>query len=151
MTRTWHSQWMTQKWSKNEHLAALASFVPLFSDPEVSFGAWAAGTTEDAVITLPWFDFSDDGSRFLQTLYDYGYVWEFDWPSWCKTAEAEALRDDPDALAGASEEQLARLLTALARADRFCEGALSEAYDSGLLLRIVRRAAELMETEAKVS
>ncbi len=38
-----------------------------------------------------------------------------------------------------------RLLTALLRQDRFVEGLLGEAFESGLLTRIVRRASVLSE------
>ena len=39
--------------------------------------------------------------------------------------EAMRLRDDPQALAAASAEQLAKLLTVLIRQDRFVEGRLT--------------------------
>jgi hypothetical protein len=58
--------------------------------------------------------------------------------------DAMRLRDDPKALAAASAEQLAKLLTVLIRQDRFVEGALNGAFEAGLLTGIVRRAAGLM-------
>jgi hypothetical protein len=39
------------------------------------------------------------------------------------------------------------LLTAIIRQDRFCEGALLSAFDSGLILGIVRRAAAILKDE----
>ena len=73
-----------------------------------------------------------------------GWVLNFAWPAWKQTDEAISLRDDAAALAAATPEQLARLLTVLIRQDRFVEGALGSAYESGLLTSIVRRAAELV-------
>jgi hypothetical protein len=54
------------------------------------------------------------------------------------------LKDDPEATAAATPDQLARLLTAIVRSDRFVEGSIAGAFDSGLLARIARRAAALL-------
>jgi hypothetical protein len=44
----------------------------------------------------------------------------------------------------ASPDDLARLLTAIVRSDRFVEGSLVGAFESGLLTRIAQRAAALL-------
>jgi hypothetical protein len=62
-----------------------------------------------------------------------------------ETREAKRLRDEPAALAAATADQLASLLTVLIRHDRFVEGELAGAYRSGLLTGILRRAAALWE------
>jgi hypothetical protein len=83
---------------------------------------------------------------FVKTAYDHGWVLQgWDWPAWMKTEEAVALRAVPAALEAASPEQLAKLLTALIRRERFVEGALNGAFESGLMTAIVRRAAALAE------
>jgi hypothetical protein len=139
-----NAPWMTKNWNRQERLAALASFLPLFSDPDFKFGEWQGGQDQNGVLTMPWFSMSPEALRFHEVLYDYGYVREFDWNEWARTEEGIALRDDPQAIENADEDQLARLLTALARADRFSDGVLHDAYDSGLLARIVARAAVLI-------
>ena len=48
-------------------------------------------------------------------------------------------------MASASPEQLAHLLTRLVRQDRFSDGTLARAYTDGLLTRIVRRVARLLQ------
>ena len=68
---------------------------------------------------------------------------DFDWPSWKDTPEALGLRDDPKVLKQATSVQLAKLLTVLIRQDRFVEGALAGAYNSGLLTAVLRRAEGL--------
>ena len=55
------------------------------------------------------------------------------------------MRSDPEAVAAATPEQLAWLLTAIVRSDRFVEGSIEGAFESGLLARIARRAAALLE------
>jgi hypothetical protein len=70
----------------------------------------------------------------------------FDWQRWLAGDEGRALRDDPAAVANATPDQLARLLTAIARSDRFVEGSIAGAFESGVLARISRRAAFLLTT-----
>lgn len=128
--------------------ATLARFLPLLEAPgfaaghmqpdaEVADGVWQPGGVElaEAVRAL------------VQAAYAEGWVLPgFDWPGWAQTPEAQALRDDPAALAAATPEQLAKLLTTIIRQDRFVEGALLAAFESGLMLRIIRRAAALAPT-----
>ena len=68
----------------------------------------------------------------------------FDWMTWMQGDEGQALRDRPDALATATPEQLARLVTAIIRSDQFVEGSIVGAFESGLLTRIAKRAAALL-------
>ena len=49
--------------------------------------------------------------------------------------------DDPAALHEATPRQIARSLTALKRQDRFVEGELAGAFESGLFGRILARVA----------
>ena len=72
----------------------------------------------------------------------------FDWGSWLQTPEGAALWDDPAALAAATPDQLEMLLTAIIRSDRFVEGSIAGAFESGLLVRIARRAGVLLAEQA---
>ena len=58
------------------------------------------------------------------------------------------LRDEPGVLEDATPEQLERLLTVLIRQERFVDGALESAFESGLLVRILKRAAVLAKDTA---
>jgi hypothetical protein len=87
---------------------------------------------------------SEEAEAFLNMIIDENWVLpRFDWPTWAMTEEATRLRDDPAALAQATAEQLSHLLTVLARQDHFGCDAMTSAFRSGLLNRIVRRANEL--------
>lgn len=66
---------------------------------------------------------------------------------WRNHGRRISLRDDQAPLARATPEQLARFLTVVIRQDRFVEGALLTAFESGLILRIVRRAAAILEAD----
>jgi hypothetical protein len=94
---------------------------------------------------LPYFSLSDVAGSFEQRAYDLGWaLMDFDWGTWKQTPEAISLRDDAGALDRATPEQLARLLTVCIRQDRFCEGALEAAFQSGLLTRILELAAVIL-------
>jgi hypothetical protein len=87
----------------------------------------------------------DPAVRFVETAYHLGWVVVgLDWSEWLQTKAARRLRDDPKMLAQATPEQLAYLLTACIRQDRFVEGALGAAFESGLLTRILERAAAIL-------
>ena len=121
-----------------ERLAALVVFLPKFELPDFDFGRMQTppGIT-------PYYTLSPLASCFVKTCYEMGWVKPFEWADWKDSAEATLLRDDPSALKNATLEQLIRLLTVVIRQDRFVEGALGNAFESGLLGGILCRAAVL--------
>jgi hypothetical protein len=128
-------------------LEALASFAVRLKDARVPFGIWrpaiGSGATEDP-LTLPWFSLSELGNDFVLMVYETGWMLkDFDWASWVHSRHGQQIANDRTVLVNASAEQLAKLLTALIRQDRFVEGVLSKAYESGLLLAITERAQAL--------
>lgn len=123
-----------------DRLDALVRFLPRFESPDFEFGQMAARLGE-----MPFYSFSDDAMRFVEVCYELKWVQPFDWGEWKDTDEAVRLRDDPAALETATPDQLERLLTVLIRQERFVDGVLDSAFQSGLLLRILRRAAALAQ------
>ena len=61
-----------------------------------------------------------------------------------QTPTGRRLTTTPTAIAEATSRQLQKLLTALIRGDRFCDGALAQAYDQGVLTAAVQRARDLL-------
>jgi hypothetical protein len=119
----------------------------VLESPDADFGRWITPASRDGVSSLGWFEFGPVGEAWRAAVGAGGWVIPgFDWRSWMETPEGRSLRDDPDAVAGATPEQLERLLTAIVRSDRFVEGSIEGAFQSGLLARISRRAAALLET-----
>ena len=136
-----------------EKLRGIVAFLPSFQAPDFKFGYWTKPPSDQSgVMMLPYFSLSEVAGSFEQKAYDLGWIMpDFDWGAWKQTAEAISLRDDDQALAQATPEQLARLLTVCIRQDRFCEGALEGAFESGLLTRILERAAIILrELEPQV-
>lgn len=124
-------------------LRRLARYRPAL-EGRMDFGSWAGGQRlDDGSIQMPWFAFSDEAQAFIQSLNAAKWVQPFDWMAWLSTPEGRRLMSDPSEVEDASTEQLTRLVTALVRQDRFAEGALAEAYESGMLAAIARRAEEL--------
>ena len=127
----------------DQRLASLAALLPEFEAPDFEFGQWFE---MDRVTIAQPFDFSPPAERLLDACYKMGWIQVFDWRSWENDPEGQSLQTDPEALAQATPEQLSRLLTSLIREERFCDGILNAAFESGLLARILRRAAALAQT-----
>jgi hypothetical protein len=78
-------------------------------------------------------------------VYEAGWVVpNFDWQNWMQN-DGNRLWSEPAALASASESDLAKLLTALVREERFADGTLEEAIANGLLLAAALRAEALLD------
>ena len=130
-------------------LRSLAGFLDRLSAPRFSAGEWVSPReTPDGIRQMPYVTLSEPAQEFLEAAYERGWLnVDFDWPEWSQSERAERLREDPAALASAESEDLSRLLTVCIRQDRFAEGALLEAFDSGLILRIVQRANAILVEE----
>ena len=130
----------------SEALRELARFLPAFESPDFKAGEWAGMVEEEpGVWTMPYVRYGDITEEFVHAAYDHGWVQpSFDWGEWKQSDEAVALRDDAERLAAATPEQLTRMLTVVIRQDRFVEGALLDAFECGMILSIVRRAAALL-------
>lgn len=124
----------------NEVLA----WLPRFTHAGFHAGQWA-GSEEDppGSRTMPSVGYADDVLEFIRQLYDLQVVAPFDWSSWTQERGNE-LWDDPQRLAGASLEECRMLLAAHLRADRFTEGHLLHALESGHIVTILRRVDSLI-------
>ncbi|MEW5825915.1 MAG: DUF6508 domain-containing protein [Candidatus Bipolaricaulota bacterium] len=133
-----------------EHMECLAQFEATFEDPTFRFGTWIpARPMPHQGLVGPEFVLSDGAEAFVDALRAIGWVTPaFDAAAWSRTPEAQALVGDEEALARATPEQLARLVAALVLRDSHDMGTLADAFESGLLLRIVRRAATLRNAPA---
>ena len=136
--------WMTQDWTLRERLAALAGFQTAFERDGFQFATQMPPKRNGDLTVLGWTSLSDEAERFYQMVYDYGWVRLFDWMFWRDTEAGTRLMQNPDTMALATEDDLARVLTTCIRADRFCEGYLADAFDAGLIGRVILRAGQLL-------
>ena len=125
-------------------LRALAAFLPALESDGFKFGRWAGGEKiGPRTYTMPYYEFSPVVEEFLRRGAAPWVTPRFDWPAWAATDEFQRLSRDPAAVAAATPDQLARLLTVLVRSERFGDGNLAGAFESGLLVGILRRADAL--------
>ena len=131
----------------NERLRPLAEILPLLEAPDFVAGHWHDSYRRaDGVLIMPWYELSPAAAAVVRAAGASGLMLPgFDWPSWAKTPEASALHGDRAVLAQATPDQLAKLMTALIRQDRFNEGALGDSFESGIMTAIARRAKELVD------
>jgi hypothetical protein len=130
----------------DDSLRVLAEWLPRLASPDLDFGHWViSDPDQDGVTQMPWYDYSPDALRFMAEVSGAGFVQPFDWMSWMATSEAKALTADPNRVATVDAEDLRRLLTAIIRGDRFVEGNVVGAFESGVLLAIARRAEGLLD------
>jgi hypothetical protein len=126
-------------------LRILTGTLPALEAPDFVAGEWHdSERRDDGAWTMPWYELGPMGLAFIRAVGESGFMLTgFAWPDWATTPEAIALRTDREALARATPDQLAKLLTMLIREDRFNEGALAHSFESGLIVAIVRRAKVL--------
>jgi len=124
--------------------------LPVLEAPDFEAGRWHDSEHRpDGAWTMPWYELSPAAEEVLRAVGESGLMLTgFDWPTWAKTPEAKALHGDRAALAQATPDQLAKLLTALIREDRFNEGALGDSFESGIMRAIARRAKVLAGLDA---
>ena len=122
-----------------------ASFAYVFSHPEFRFASWhlnltyARGMVAECVL-------SKEARKFFDHCgYTSDWLPPFDWLDWLGSMEAVDFYKDPNGIAKATAEQLARLLIAHTRNDQFNAGALNAAFECGIITAIVQRAQALIE------
>lgn len=131
-----------------EALRDIAAFLPIMEAPNFQFTDGGEPLVETAPnrFEIRGYVYDPQVWNLVRTVDQHGWIHGdegFQWTEWIKTDEARTLRDDPAALDQATPEQLARLITIFARQERFSDGAMLGFWRSGLLLGILRRAAEL--------
>jgi hypothetical protein len=118
---------------------------PWLADATADIGGWHGGEpTADGPIAMPHARLSDDAARLLEDLYDLEVVALFDWAGWLEERGRELLDNDP-MLETATLEDGRMLLAALARSDRFVEGAFLSALRDGTICRILSRIDDLVQ------
>jgi hypothetical protein len=132
-----------------QQLVSLARYEKIFRAPEFVFATWHPSVERpDGVVEFGWSELTAGAEQFLAEMYEVGWVCDFDWMAWAGSAEGQRLLRANQAIASATGAQLAKVLTALVRGDRFSEGQLAAAFESGTLAAIARRAGVLAGSSA---
>ncbi|WP_084624802.1 DUF6508 domain-containing protein [Mesorhizobium sp. LSJC265A00] len=149
LEESWKRKLMSRNFGLNDpvyspNIASIAAFAEIFSRDDFLFGEWTDEVTKEGLSQMPSFKLSDEAAAFVQAACDGGWVQDdFPWVSWKESKEARMLYGEPKTIEKASARQLSQLLTLVIRSERFVEGSLDQAFQTGLLKRIVTRAAAL--------
>ncbi|HRN19511.1 MAG: DUF6508 domain-containing protein [Trueperaceae bacterium] len=94
-------------------------------------------------------DYSAEVAELVNSAYEDGWVRrELYWGERKAADEARTLRDDPTVMEQATTRQLGNVLTVVIRQERFVDGSLLSAIESGLVQRILRRVRSLDQLAA---
>lgn len=111
-----------------------------------SFGQWSGGEKDgEGAIRFPYCVPGPIVSQFVEIVYAIPIIISFDWGSWDegrKIASDENFDFDTTDLL-----TKCKLITAIVRNDRFCEGALVSAFESGLILKILKSIENEVRTK----
>ncbi len=109
----------------------LFSLIPSIQGKE-GLGKWRSPRKENGAIILPHICFGKTELKFLKLVYRMQLIVGFNWSRW-EQGRKLVKRDvsDLDILT------LLKLMTAIVRSDRYCEGALHAAIEGGVMLRIL--------------
>ena len=101
------------------------------------FGEWAGGEKEEnKTIKFPYCIEAPIVSQFLDIVYRMPIIISFDWGAWEEGREIVSNDEfDFDTLGIPAK---CKLITAIVRNDRYCDGALVSAFESGLILRVLK-------------
>ncbi len=101
------------------------------------FGEDAGGEKDEkGMIQMPYLIESEIVNKFREVIDAMGIIISFNWPAWDEGREiAGNKRFDFDSIDIPTK---CKLITAIIRNDRFCEGALVSAFSSGLIVKILK-------------
>lgn len=133
-------------------LRTLADVLPaLESSMAGEFGTWVESVErEPGVWTMPYVEYGPTFRAFQAAVGQGGWVRpDVDWRTWVESDEArELLRDPGSGVATATPYLIACIVTSVVRGDRFDEGSLLRAFESGFLTDVARRAKALANDPA---
>lgn len=119
-----------------DHWAPLFDLIPKIEATE-RFGEMVIDEGADkAPAQFPYYSADDLVSEFFEVLRQISILVDFDWPKW--TEGSAMLNDDAFDYGTVDLATKCKLLTAIVRSDRFCEGALEAAFRSGLVLKLLK-------------
>ncbi|MGY1651187.1 DUF6508 domain-containing protein [Geodermatophilus sp. SYSU D01119] len=118
--------------------AELAAAVAAVEEAPGPLVEWRGGERQaDGAITVPWAQYAPLVSALLGALGRAGAVPVFDWMRWEGTRRLSSADDVAAPLA-----DVARLVTAILRGERFSEGTVAAALEDGRLLAAARRVRD---------
>lgn len=125
----------------------LLRFIPEFSRPGRRFTrSWQGGArTEDGAITLPYPEYEPDVLEFFRLA---GQAWWQDRDYY--PPSAGAMLANAEAVSRATLEQVRTMLICCVRGERFCDGYWEGLLESGQIVALLQRLADLRTGMSRV-
>ena len=139
----------TKRSASKMRLARMATFLAAFQK-KVSDAAAHQNTKQTSSATDAPAHVLDGevGQDFYKLCYADRWVdMDFPWIEWEHTPEARLLFSDRQTLGAASEIQISHIITTIIRSDRFADGTLERAYDTGLIPSLLQRVNVLASVQ----
>jgi len=110
----------------------------------LSFGEKGGGQKDpDGEMQMPYTIPAYVVTQFVDIVYEMPLMVSFDWPAW---EEGRKMANDPDFdFDSVDIPTKCKLITAVIRNDRFADGALVRAFESGLILKILKSIHRQLE------
>jgi hypothetical protein len=133
-----------------EGMRAVAAFSEVFSRPGFVAGSWIHPEPEpDGTPQIGHWEPARDVQQWHDALYRHGLVMpDHEWSAADRREEMARFQADPSALASADLDTIRKVLTTMARADRFTEGFLGSMFEAGVAQAATRRLAALAVEES---
>lgn len=119
-------------------LDALLAFLPTFDAEGFRFATLRRGEGT----SIGGWRYGPDAIAFIEAAYAHGFVCGFDWVTWA-TTDGRPILDNTRVIEGVDLATLRRLFTTWIRSDRFCDGALASAWESGAVRCALHRLESL--------
>jgi hypothetical protein len=101
-----------------------------------TFGMLRGGEKQaDGAYTMPWYQRSAVVNELERVAYELGIVVPFDWGTWDEGREI--LHEKNPDFEQLDAVTLCKLITAIVRNDRFCDGVLVENFENGVIPKII--------------
>lgn len=128
-----------------QHWKPLLELIPLI-EKNTNFGEMEGNKTlADGIYTFPYWVQAEVVNKFLEIVYKMPVIIDFDWGSWDEGREIVHENEfDYDTIDIVTK---CKLITAIVRNDRFCDGALIEAFESGLMLKILKSIEKQVDSK----
>ncbi|MHB0979942.1 MAG: DUF6508 domain-containing protein [Thermoleophilia bacterium] len=133
-----------------EGMRAVAALSEVFSRPGFVAGSWIHPEPEpDGTVQMSHWEPGRDVQHWHDSLYRHGLVMpDLEWSAADRREEMARFQADPSALASADLDTIRKVLTTIARADRFTEGFLGSMFEAGVAQAATRRLAALAVEES---
>lgn len=113
----------------------LLDLIPEIETSE-KYGDWAKNRLDEGIIDMYPCTKSNIVFKFQKIVYDIPIVIDFDWGHW--DDGKKMLRDPEFDFDTVDIPTKCKIITAFVRNDRFCEGALVSAFESGVILKVLK-------------